>query len=58
VKNGSLQNLVTVICAVFTAGVVWHRVAANAQAMRETLNEIQAEQREIRKMIETLALKP
>ena len=57
-KNGSLQNLITVLSAVFAVGVLWARISHNAEAMRETMIEIQAEQREIRKMIETLALKP
>jgi hypothetical protein len=57
VKNGNLQSLITVVVAVFSVGVLWQRISSNAAAMRETMIEIQAEQREIRKMIETLLAK-
>jgi len=57
-KNGALQNFVTVAAAIFTVGMIWNRVSTNAAQMRVTLEEVQAEQREMRKMIETLVIKP
>jgi hypothetical protein len=37
-----------VVVAVFSVGVLWQRISSNAQAMREEMSEIRAEQRAIR----------
>jgi hypothetical protein len=56
--NGSrLQATITLVCAVFTAGVIWHRISANAASMRETLEEIRTEQRAMAAKLETLLKK-
>jgi len=53
--NGArIQATITLVCAVFTAGVIWHRVSANAESMRKTMEEVQADQRVVIKHLETL----
>jgi len=47
-KNGSFQSLITVVVAVFSVGVLWQRISSNAQAMRQSMEEIRVEQRAIR----------
>jgi len=57
-KNGTLQNFTTIIAAIFVAGSLWAKIGANAAAMRATMEEIRAEQREIKKQLDTLIHKP
>ena len=57
-KNGHFQSFTTVVAAIFVAGTLWARIGANAAAMRATMEEIRAEQREIKKQLEALIHKP
>lgn len=58
--NGTVrtQSFVTIVTAIFVAGTLWARIGANAAAMRATMEEIRAEQREIKKQLEELIHKP
>ena len=56
--NGRTQSAITIITAIFMAGTLWARIGANAAAMRATMEEIRAEQREIKKQLDTLIHKP
>lgn len=47
--------MTTIVTAVFVAGTIWNRVSANAAAMREAIEEIRVEQREIKKQLEALS---
>lgn len=40
-----MQATITVAMAMFSIGVLWHRISANAAAMRGTTEEIRTEQR-------------
>jgi hypothetical protein len=56
-KNGSLQNLVTVVTAAFVIGTIWNRISSNAASMRASIEEVKVEQHELREMIESLIKK-
>jgi hypothetical protein len=57
--NGArMQATITVAMAMFSIGVLWHRISANAAAMRETMQQIRIEQGEIKKQLEAMTHKP
>jgi len=57
-KNGSLQNLVTVVTAAFVIGTIWNRISSNAASMRAAIEEVRVEQRKLKEMVETMMHKP
>ena len=56
--NGKLQLSTTIVMAIFSIGVIWHRISANAAAVKETINQIRDEQRAMSDKLDTLIHKP
>jgi len=52
--NGKLQITATLVAATFSVGVIWNRISTNAEAMRQTMEQIQVDQRAMAAKLDTL----